>query len=135
MYDGLHDNNTHCSRPNGSNRCHCWDTSGTSSELVPLPARWITELVDEPLKSILYADGIARIAESKEEFQDKLQKWQIVLAGNGHRLNVKKTKLLSSKEGTESIVDRRGPGRKIPNNCCMDEVEGVHWHPLRPSVL
>ncbi|XGW04084.1 hypothetical protein V3C99_015322 [Haemonchus contortus] len=41
------------------------------------------ELVDEPLKTILYADDIALIAESKEELQDNFQKWQKVLAENG----------------------------------------------------
>ncbi|VDO21547.1 unnamed protein product [Haemonchus placei] len=57
------------------------------------------ELVDGPLETILYA---------KEELQDNLQKWQKVLAGNGLRLNVKKTKFLSSEEGTESITDGYG---------------------------
>ncbi|XGW14026.1 hypothetical protein V3C99_000369, partial [Haemonchus contortus] len=91
---------------------------------------WTTEVY--PLSS---ADGIARIAESNGVFQDKLQKWQIVLAENGPRLDVKKAKFLSSKEGTESIVDGRGPGRKIPKKCGTDEMEGVHRYPLRHSVL
>nr|CDJ94281.1 endonuclease-reverse transcriptase HmRTE-e01 [Haemonchus contortus] len=34
------------------------------------------ELMDGPLKTILYADDIALLAESKEKLQDKLQKWQ-----------------------------------------------------------
>nr|CDJ93788.1 RNA-directed DNA polymerase (reverse transcriptase) domain containing protein [Haemonchus contortus] len=59
------------------------------------------ELVDGPLKTILYADDIALIAESKED----LQKWQKVLTENGLRLNVKETKFLSSEEGMESIID------------------------------
>ncbi|XGW34423.1 hypothetical protein V3C99_018363 [Haemonchus contortus] len=80
------------------------------------------ELMDGPLKTILYADDIALIAESKDELQDKLQNWQRVLAESGLRLNVKKTKFLSSEEGTESIVDGRGEAR-------------VHRYPLRPSVL
>ncbi|XGW34666.1 hypothetical protein V3C99_018560 [Haemonchus contortus] len=63
--------------------------------------------MDGPLKTILYADDIALITESKEKLQDKLQ-WQRVLAENGLRLNVKKTKFLGSEEGTESIVDWRG---------------------------
>nr|CDJ90887.1 RNA-directed DNA polymerase (reverse transcriptase) domain containing protein [Haemonchus contortus] len=66
------------------------------------------ELVDGPLKTILYADDIALIAESKEELQDNLQKWQKVLAESGLRLNVKKTKFLSSEEGMESITDGYG---------------------------
>nr|CDJ81728.1 RNA-directed DNA polymerase (reverse transcriptase) domain containing protein [Haemonchus contortus] len=66
------------------------------------------EFMDGSLKTILYADDIALIAESKEELQDKLQKWQKVLAENGLRLNVKETKFLSSEERTELIVDGRG---------------------------
>ena len=66
------------------------------------------ELMDGPLKTILYADDIALIAESKEELQDNLQKWQKVLAENGLRRNVKKTKFLSFEEGIESITDGYG---------------------------
>nr|CDJ91569.1 RNA-directed DNA polymerase (reverse transcriptase) domain containing protein [Haemonchus contortus] len=66
------------------------------------------ELVDGPLKTILYADDIALIAESKEELQDNLQKWQKKLAENGLLLNVKKTKFLSSEEGMDSITDGYG---------------------------
>ncbi|XGW10124.1 hypothetical protein V3C99_011974 [Haemonchus contortus] len=63
------------------------------------------ELVDGPLKTILYADDIAPVAKSKEGLQDKLQKWQKVLADNGLRLNVKMTKFLSSEECTESNIE------------------------------
>ncbi|VDO23597.1 unnamed protein product [Haemonchus placei] len=60
----------------------------------------------EPLKTILYADDTALIAEGEEELQDKLQNWQKVLPENGLRLNVK-VKFLSS-ECAESIVDELG---------------------------
>ncbi|VDO67408.1 unnamed protein product [Haemonchus placei] len=66
------------------------------------------ELMGGPLKTILYADDIALIAESKDELQDKLQNWQRVLEESGLRLNMNKTKFLSSEEGTESIVYGRG---------------------------
>nr|CDJ88736.1 endonuclease-reverse transcriptase HmRTE-e01 [Haemonchus contortus] len=66
------------------------------------------ELMNGPLKTTLYAYDIALIAKSKEGLQDKLQKRQRVLTGNGFRPNIKKAKLFSSKEGTESIVDGRG---------------------------
>ncbi|VDO29193.1 unnamed protein product [Haemonchus placei] len=55
--------------------------------------------------TIFYADDIGLIAESREELQDKLQRWQKVLAENG-LLNVEKTELLSSGECTETIVGR-----------------------------
>nr|CDJ83609.1 endonuclease-reverse transcriptase HmRTE-e01 [Haemonchus contortus] len=58
-------------------------------------------LLDVPLKTVLYCDDIARLAQSREDFQEKLQKWQEGLTDNGLRLNVKKTKLLSSKECTD----------------------------------
>nr|CDJ93072.1 RNA-directed DNA polymerase (reverse transcriptase) domain containing protein [Haemonchus contortus] len=83
--------------------------SALSPFLFPLTMDFISEeLVDGPLKTILYADDIALIAESKEELQGNLQKWQKVLAGNGLRLNVKKTKFLSSEKGMESITDVYG---------------------------
>nr|CDJ81305.1 unnamed protein product [Haemonchus contortus] len=51
-----------------------------------------------------------------EELQDNLQKWQKVLAKNGLRLNVKKTKFLSFEEGIESITDGYGEAvEKVQN--------------------
>lgn len=58
-------------------------------------------LLDVPLKTIFYCDDIALIAESREDFQENLQKWQEGLTVNGLRLNVKKTKLPSSEECTD----------------------------------
>uniref|UniRef100_A0A7I4XTN1 Reverse transcriptase domain-containing protein n=1 Tax=Haemonchus contortus TaxID=6289 RepID=A0A7I4XTN1_HAECO len=68
------------------------------------------ELMDGPLKTILYANDIALIAEGTKELQDTLLKCQSVLAENGPRLNVKNTKFPSSdcEKGTESIVGGRG---------------------------
>ncbi|VDO75247.1 unnamed protein product [Haemonchus placei] len=63
--------------------------------------------MDVPLRTILYADVIALLAGSREELQNKLQKWQKVLADNGLWLNVKKAMFFSS-ECTESIVDGLG---------------------------
>nr|CDJ93030.1 RNA-directed DNA polymerase (reverse transcriptase) domain containing protein [Haemonchus contortus] len=92
-------------------QCHGWGTPGISSGpfLFLITMDVITEeLMDGSLKTILYSDDIALIAESEEELQDKLQKWQKVLAENGLRLNVKKAKFCRPEEGTESIVDGRG---------------------------
>lgn len=66
--------------------------------LFPLTLNVIARgLLGSPLKTVLYADDIALIAESREELLEKLQKWQEVLANSGLRLNVSKTKFLSSK--------------------------------------
>ena len=70
------------------------------------------ELMEGPLKTILYADDIALIADSREELQDKVQRWQEVLAENGLRLNVKKTKFMSSEECNEPIIDCLGSASK-----------------------
>ncbi|XGW05139.1 hypothetical protein V3C99_015931, partial [Haemonchus contortus] len=59
------------------------------------------ELIDRRLRTILYVDDIAMIAESKEELQDNLQKWQESLAENGVGLSVEETKFVSSKGYTE----------------------------------
>uniref|UniRef100_A0A0N4WHC3 Reverse transcriptase domain-containing protein n=1 Tax=Haemonchus placei TaxID=6290 RepID=A0A0N4WHC3_HAEPC len=77
--------NTHSTRPNRSNRCHCWGTPRVSSEPVPLSAcdeRRYRRTRGWLLKAILYADDIALLAESREELQNKLQKWQETLTDN-----------------------------------------------------
>nr|CDJ89021.1 unnamed protein product [Haemonchus contortus] len=93
--------NTHSTRPNRSNRCHCWGTPRISSEPVPLSAydeRRYRRTHGWILKTILYADDIALLAE----------RWQKTLAENGLRLNMKKTNFLSSEECTKSIVYGHG---------------------------
>ncbi|VDO29195.1 unnamed protein product [Haemonchus placei] len=61
---------------------------------------------EEHAKEVIFADSAIKI-------QDKLQNWQRVLAENGLRLNVEKTKSVSSEEGTESIVDGRGEAKGL----------------------
>ncbi|VDL78066.1 unnamed protein product [Nippostrongylus brasiliensis] len=65
----------------------------------------VRHLTEDPLKTILYADDMALIADSREELQDKVQQWQETLAKNCLRLNVKKTKFMSSEDGSEPILD------------------------------
>ncbi|VDO48967.1 unnamed protein product [Haemonchus placei] len=131
-----------------------------SSKLLPFSLIMDTitkEHVNGLLKSILYAEDIALIAGSKDEIQNKLQKWK-VLAKSGLRPNVKKAMFLSSEECMEPIVDVHVKviGKvwdfrylrsdlathgsvdqvvKLPNKRSMDEVEGVRLHPPRYSVL
>ncbi|VDO05029.1 unnamed protein product [Haemonchus placei] len=61
------------------------------------------ENMDEPPNIILFSDDIALTATSREEIQGKLQEWQGKLAENGHQLNIKKTKISSFEQYTESI--------------------------------
>ncbi|VDO87408.1 unnamed protein product [Heligmosomoides polygyrus] len=58
-----------------------------------------------PLRTILYADNIAVVADSREELEEKGQLWQVALADNRLRLNVKKTKFISSEQCTSPILD------------------------------
>ncbi|VDO88086.1 unnamed protein product [Heligmosomoides polygyrus] len=61
-----------------------------------------------PLRTILYADDIALVADSREELEEKVQLWQVALADNGMRLSVKKTKFISSEQSTRPILDCQG---------------------------
>uniref|UniRef100_A0A183GIP1 Reverse transcriptase domain-containing protein n=1 Tax=Heligmosomoides polygyrus TaxID=6339 RepID=A0A183GIP1_HELPZ len=60
------------------------------------------------LRTILYADDIALVANNQEELKEKVQLWQRTLADNGLRLNVKKTKFVSSEQCAGSILDCQG---------------------------
>ncbi|VDP24977.1 unnamed protein product [Heligmosomoides polygyrus] len=57
----------------------------------------VNRLEEGPLRTILYAKHIALLADSREELEEKVQLWQVALADNGLRLNVKKTKFISSE--------------------------------------
>ncbi|VDP18130.1 unnamed protein product [Heligmosomoides polygyrus] len=59
-------------------------------------------------RTILYADDIALVADSREELEEKVQLRQGALAGNGLRVNVRKTKFISSEQCTEPILDCQG---------------------------
>ncbi|VDO73298.1 unnamed protein product [Heligmosomoides polygyrus] len=61
-----------------------------------------------PLRTILYADDIALVADNQEELEEKVHLWQRALADNGLRLNVKKTKFISSEQCAGSILDCQG---------------------------
>uniref|UniRef100_A0A183GSZ2 Reverse transcriptase domain-containing protein n=1 Tax=Heligmosomoides polygyrus TaxID=6339 RepID=A0A183GSZ2_HELPZ len=68
----------------------------------------VNHLEEGPLRTILYADDIALAADSREELEEKVQLWQGALAGNSLRLNVRKTKFISSEQRTEAILDCQG---------------------------
>ncbi|VDO66148.1 unnamed protein product [Heligmosomoides polygyrus] len=68
----------------------------------------VNHLEEGPLRTILYADDIALVAENQEELEEKVQLWQRALADNGLRLNVKKTKFICSEQCAGSILDCQG---------------------------
>ncbi|VDO96747.1 unnamed protein product [Heligmosomoides polygyrus] len=62
-------------------------------------------LEEGPLRTILYADDIALVADSRGELEEKVQLWQGALVDNGLRQNVRKTKFISSEQCTKPILD------------------------------
>ncbi|VDP49141.1 unnamed protein product [Heligmosomoides polygyrus] len=68
----------------------------------------VNHLEEGPLRTILYADDIALVPNSREELEEKVQLWQGTLAGDGLLLNVRKTKFISSEQCTEPILDCKG---------------------------
>ncbi|VDO69260.1 unnamed protein product [Heligmosomoides polygyrus] len=63
----------------------------------------VNPLEEGPLRTVLYADDIALVADNQEELEDKVQLWQRALADN-----VKKTKFISSEQCAGSILDCQG---------------------------
>ncbi|VDP15178.1 unnamed protein product [Heligmosomoides polygyrus] len=68
----------------------------------------VNHLEECPLRTILCADDIVVVADNQEELEEKVQLWPRALADNGLRLNVKKTKFISSEQCAGSILDRQG---------------------------
>ncbi|VDP56068.1 unnamed protein product [Heligmosomoides polygyrus] len=68
----------------------------------------VNHIEEGPYRTILYTDDIAPAADSREELEEKVQLWQGALAANGLRLNVRKTKFISSEQCTEPILDCQG---------------------------
>ncbi|EYC14995.1 hypothetical protein Y032_0038g3565 [Ancylostoma ceylanicum] len=64
--------------------------------------------MEGPPFTLLYADDVALIANSKAELQDKIRKWQMTLADVGLRLNLEKTEIMSSIEEPGDVSDISG---------------------------
>ncbi|EYB94159.1 hypothetical protein Y032_0175g522 [Ancylostoma ceylanicum] len=58
--------------------------------------------------TLLYADDVALIADSRAEPQVKIQKWQTALADAGLKLNLKKTEVMRSIGGGDAVPDENG---------------------------
>ncbi|VDP13634.1 unnamed protein product [Heligmosomoides polygyrus] len=59
----------------------------------------VSHFEKSPPRTILFVDDIVSVADSREELEQKVQLWQGALADNGLRLNVRKTKFISSDKG------------------------------------
>ncbi|EYC35813.1 hypothetical protein Y032_0975g3265 [Ancylostoma ceylanicum] len=68
----------------------------------------VKHLLEGPLSTLLYADDVALIADSRAELQLKIQKWQTALADAGFKLNLKKTEVMSSIGGDDAVLDEKG---------------------------
>ncbi|VDO95810.1 unnamed protein product [Heligmosomoides polygyrus] len=68
----------------------------------------VNNLEEGPLSTIIYADEIALVADNQEELEEKVQLWQRALVDNDLRLNLKKTKFISSEQCAGSILDCQG---------------------------
>ncbi|VDO90395.1 unnamed protein product [Heligmosomoides polygyrus] len=60
------------------------------------------------LGTILYVEDIALVAERRQKLDDKVQLWQVALEDNGHRRNVRRTKLFSSERCARLMPDCQG---------------------------
>ncbi|EYC43100.1 hypothetical protein Y032_0503g2638 [Ancylostoma ceylanicum] len=68
----------------------------------------VKHLLEGPPSTLLYADDVALIADSRAELQLKIQKWQTALADAGFKLNLKKTEVMSSIGGGDAMLDENG---------------------------
>nr|CDJ92861.1 endonuclease-reverse transcriptase HmRTE-e01 [Haemonchus contortus] len=114
--------------------------SALSPFLFLLTMSVITQLVDGPLMTILYADDIALIAESNEELQDRIGRgyWrrmasaereedQVPQFRGGHRVNRRLSREVIEEVqdfrylGSDLAADEACTRRKGPNERGMDE--------------
>ncbi|EPB73251.1 hypothetical protein ANCCEY_07676 [Ancylostoma ceylanicum] len=73
--------------------------------------RWNTvtqQLLEEPPFSLLYAEDIALLADTRNQLQRKVQMGQDTLAKASLKPNVKKTEFLSTGRDVEPITDVNG---------------------------
>ncbi|EYB89271.1 hypothetical protein Y032_0234g3161 [Ancylostoma ceylanicum] len=68
----------------------------------------VKHLLEGPPFTLLYADDVALIADSRAELQLKIQKWQSALADAVLKLNLRKTEVMSSLGGGEVVLDANG---------------------------
>ncbi|EYC15085.1 hypothetical protein Y032_0038g3625 [Ancylostoma ceylanicum] len=65
----------------------------------------VKHLLEGPPFTVLYADDVALIADSRAELQLKIQKWQSALADAFLKLNLRKTGIMSSLGGDDVVLD------------------------------
>ena len=61
-------------------------------------------VVKDAMKKFLYADGLALVANGKQELQEILEEWNGLFTRNGLKLNLKKTEVLHIGHQKEELV-------------------------------
>ncbi|EYC17762.1 hypothetical protein Y032_0029g1858 [Ancylostoma ceylanicum] len=77
----------------------------------------VKHLLEGPPFTLLYADDVALIADSRAELQLKIRKWQLALADAGLKLNTKKTSHEQYRGGLPSVRHKRNcfcESKRIP---------------------
>ncbi|EYB81398.1 hypothetical protein Y032_0384g395 [Ancylostoma ceylanicum] len=68
----------------------------------------VKHLSEGPPSTLVYADDVAVIADSRAELQVKIHKWQTALADEGLKLNLKETEVMRSIGGGDAVLDVNG---------------------------
>ncbi|EYB90549.1 hypothetical protein Y032_0219g2491 [Ancylostoma ceylanicum] len=66
------------------------------------------QMLAGPPFSLLYADDISLLADTRSQLQRKVQTWQDSLAKAGSKMNVKETEFMSAGRDVEPITDVNG---------------------------
>ena len=61
-------------------------------------------VVKDAMKKLLYADGLALVANGKQELQEILEEWNGLFTRNGLKLNLKKTEVLHKGHQKEELA-------------------------------
>ena len=69
-------------------------------------------VVKDAMKKLLYADGMALLANGKQELQEILEEWNGLFTRNGLKLNLKKTEVLHIGHQKEEL-DIELEGKKL----------------------
>ena len=65
----------------------------------------VTQKVREGLPwELLYADDLVLVAQSIEEFREKVQQWKTCIESKGLKMNIDKTKVMRNGKGSGDIV-------------------------------
>ena len=81
-------------------------------------------VVTAAMKKLLYADGLALVANGKQELQEILEEWNGLFTRNGLKLNLKKTEVLHIDHQKEELVIEL-EGKKLTQRDCFVRERGT----------